>query len=208
MQDRFINSEKLMVIYQSASKQKVDLKRKNLITFVGKLNRAKGYDIFGSAVTKILNKHKNWFANVIGDEQRDKINFKHKNLINYGFLPHNKVLKVYRNTSIAVVCSRWEEPFGRTSLEASSAGCAVIISNRGGLPETVTNAVILENLSIKNLYKAIDKLITDSKKRKNLQKLSNQNFYLTHKHVTNTIDRYRDEKFRIYNFFTKKTLIN
>ena len=205
MQDRFINSEKLMVIYQSASKQKVDLKKKkNLITFVGKLNRAKGYDIFGSAVTKILNKHKNWFANVIGDEQRDKINFKHKNLINYGFLPHNKVLKVYRNTSIAVVCSRWEEPFGRTSLEASSAGCAVIISNRGGLPETVTNAVILENLSIKNLYKAIDKLITDSKKRKNLQKLSNQNFYLTHKHVTNTIDRYRDEKFRIYNFFTKK----
>ena len=135
------------------------------------MNRAKGYDIFGSAVTKILNKHKNWFANVIGDEQRDKINFKHKNLINYGFLPHNKVLKVYRNTSIAVVCSRWEEPFGRTSLEASSAGCAVIISNRGGLPETVTNAVILENLSIKNLYKAIDKLITDSKKRKNLKKL-------------------------------------
>ena len=47
MQDRFINSEKLMVIYQSASKQKVDLKKeKNLITFVGKLNRAKGYDIF------------------------------------------------------------------------------------------------------------------------------------------------------------------
>ena len=67
------------------------------------------------------------------------------------------ILKNYLKTSIAVVSSRWEEPFGRTSLEASSAGCAVIISDRGGLPETVTNAVILDNLNVKTLYKAIDK---------------------------------------------------
>ena len=41
------------------------------------------------------------------------------------------VIEIYKKTSIAVVCSRWEEPFGRTSLEASFNGCAVIISNRG-----------------------------------------------------------------------------
>ena len=42
-----------------------------------------------------------------------------------------------------------EEPFGRTSLEASSRGCAVIISNRGGgLPETITNG-IKRNLIVK-----------------------------------------------------------
>ena len=35
--------------------------------------------------------------------------------------------------------------FGRTSLESSSCGCAVIITNRG-LPE-ITNGVILENSS-------------------------------------------------------------
>jgi glycosyltransferase involved in cell wall biosynthesis len=39
------------------------------------------------------------------------------------------------------VCSRWEEPFGRVALEASSRGCAVtIITNRGGLPEAVTDS--------------------------------------------------------------------
>ena len=86
------------------------------ITFVGKLNRSKGYDIFGNAVIKILNKYPNWKANVVGDEQRDKIEFKHKNLKNYGFIPHNKVIDIYKRTSIAIVCSRWEEPFGRTSL--------------------------------------------------------------------------------------------
>ena len=52
-----------------------------------------------------------------------------------------------RDRSIA--CSRWEEPFGRTSLEAASRGSAVINSNRGGLPETSKNAIILDNLSIK-----------------------------------------------------------
>ena len=208
MVGKFINSEKLIVIYQSAIKQKINIqKKKNLITFVGKLNKSKGYDIFGNAVLKILKKHKNWKANVIGDELRDKIYFQHKNLLIHGFQPHQKVLKIYKETSIAVVCSRWEEPFGRTSLEASAAGCAVIISNRGGLPETVTNALILDNLSVNSLYRALNKLIENIDERKKLQSLSNKNFYLTHKYVSRFIDKYRDEKFKINNFFTKKKKI-
>ena len=99
-----------------------------------------------------MNRFKNWNACVIGDESRDKIFFKHKNLKIHGFLEHKKVLEIYKKTSIAVVCSRWEEPFGRTSLEASSNGCAVIISNKGGLPETITDGVILKNLNVKSLY--------------------------------------------------------
>ena len=52
--DKFYhNSKKLIVINQSASKKKVNLKKKsNLITFVGKLNKAKGYDIFGNVIIK------------------------------------------------------------------------------------------------------------------------------------------------------------
>ena len=50
-----------------------------------------------------------------------------------GFQNHKIVLDTFKKSSIAVTCSRWEEPFGRTSLEAASRGCAVIISNRGGL---------------------------------------------------------------------------
>ena len=47
----FINSEKLVVINQSASKKKINIAQKNkIITFVGKLNKSKGYDLFGSAV--------------------------------------------------------------------------------------------------------------------------------------------------------------
>ena len=205
MHDKFVNSEKLLVVFQSAKKLAVNIKKKKKeITFVGKLNKSKGYDIFGNAVLKILNKYKDWKANVVGDEQRDKIDFKHKNLKNFGFLAHNKVLEIYKKSSIAVVCSRWEEPFGRTSLEASSAGCAVIISNRGGLPETITNGLILKNLNIKALYKNIDYLIKNPKKRLEYQSKSIKNFYLTHNFVSKNIDSYRDEKFKYVNLFNVK----
>ncbi len=195
MKSDYINSEKLIIINQSAKKSKINLKKKkNIITFVGKLNKSKGFDIFGNTIIKILNKHKKWSSVVIGDEPRDKLNFNHKNLFKLGFLKHDKVLNIYKKTSIAVVCSRWEEPFGRTSLEASSNGCAVIISNRGGLPETVTNAVILKKVDTKNLYNEINSLILNDQKRNKLQKLSLKNFFLTHKFVSNLIDKVRDEK--------------
>ena len=50
-----------------------------------------------------------------------------------GFQKHQNVIKIFQKSSIAVACSRWDEPFGRTSLEVSANGCAVIITNKGGL---------------------------------------------------------------------------
>ena len=195
-------SKKLEVIHQSTIKKKVNLKKKEkLITFVGKLNSAKGYDIFGDAIVKILDKYPKWKSLVIGDEPREKISVNHKNLRNLGFQNHQKVLQTFEKSSIAVACSRWEEPFGRTSLEAASRGCAVIISNRGGLPETITNGIILRNLKPKTLFDAIDNLIKDKHKLKNLQKDSIKNFYLTDNLISNKIDLYRE-------LLTKKININ
>ena len=84
---------------------------------------------------EVLNKHKKWKAYVYGDEPREKINFKHKNLKILGFKKHKEILNKLKISSISVNCSRWEEPFGRTAIEASSRGSAVISTNHGGLPE-------------------------------------------------------------------------
>ena len=187
-----INSEKIVVIYQSISQTRVNLnKKKKWITFVGKLNQAKGYDLFGKAVLKILKKYKQWEAIVIGDEPRSILTFKHKRLNVLGFTNHNKVLEIFKKTSIAVVCSRWNEPLGRSSLEASSRGCATIISNRGGLPETITHGIILKKLNIISVYNAIKNLIDNKKKRKLLQNLSIKNFYHTNKLSSHKMDEYR-----------------
>ena len=189
----YSKSSKLIVIYQTTERKKIDFKKKQkIITFVGKLNKAKGYDIFGSSIIKILNKYKEWKAIVIGDESREKLIFNHKNLSVLGFQKHNKVINYLKKSSISVVCSRWEEPFGRTSLESASCGCAVIITNRGGLPETITNGVILNDLTINSVFTAISKLIENKKYRTNLQKKSLKNFSFTNLKAVRLIDQYRN----------------
>jgi glycosyltransferase involved in cell wall biosynthesis len=188
----YMKSEKLEVINQSTNKPKIDFKKKRkIITFVGKLNSAKGYDLFGSAILRILRKNKDWSAIVAGDEPREKLIFKHKNLNILGFQQHKKILKILEKTSIAVACSRWDEPFGRTSLEASSRGCAVIISDKGGLKETITDGIIIKKNSINNIFNAIDDLIKNKKKLRDLQKRSYKNFYLTNEYISKKIDIYR-----------------
>ena len=76
--------------------------------------------------------------------------------------------------------SRWEEPFGRSALEASSRGCATIISKKGGLPETSDHCIVLKKLDYKNLYNEIKKLITFTNVRKDYQKKG----FLNVKHIT------------------------
>ena len=199
-----IHNNKLIVIKQSTKKTNIKLSSKrNYITFVGRLNKAKGYDIYAQAIIKILNKFPQWKAFAIGDEKRETYNYYHKNFKVLGFLENKDVIKQYAKSSIAVACSRWNEPFGRSSLEASANGCAVIITNKGGLPETITDGIKLKKLSIKSLYDELSKLICDKKLLLSYQKLSIKNFYLTNQFVSKKIDKYRNELLHEFNLYTK-----
>ena len=102
-----------------------------------------------------------------------------------------KVLQFLNKSEIAVVPSRWEEPFGRTALESSSRACATIISNRGGLPETTDHSIILKKLNSNELYKAIKKLIQNNKLRKKIQDDGFKNIKHLIKNNSNLIDNIR-----------------
>ena len=160
---------KTEIVYPSIHKLIKKNLKQNKITFVGKLNKSKGYDIYRSAIVKILDEFPYWKAYSIGDEERDRPIIKHKNHLELGFLKHKDVLSFLNKSEIAVVPSRWEEPFGRTALESSSRACATIISNRGGLPETTDHCIILKKLTPNELYKELKKLITNPKLRKKIQ---------------------------------------
>ena len=160
---------KTEIVYPSVHRVKKIIKKKKIITFVGKLNRSKGYDIYGQAVVKILNEFKDWNAFSIGDESRKRPLIVHDRHSELGFLKYNNVLSFLSKSEIAVVPSRWEEPFGRTALESSSRACATIISNRGGLPETTDHCIILKRLTSTELYTQIKKLILNPKLRKKMQ---------------------------------------
>ena len=191
-------STKTEVVYPSVNKQ-LKKKKYKYITFVGRLNHSKGYDIFRTAVKKILDEFPAWSSLSVGDEDRRSIYINHKQHKELGFLNHKTTLDILNKSEIAVVPSRWEEPFGRTALEASSRGCATIISNKGGLIETTDEAIILKKLDEADLYKELKKLILNDKKRKIIQKNSRKN--IKHKVTKNTklIDQIRENIFPIYN---------
>jgi glycosyltransferase involved in cell wall biosynthesis len=136
---------KARVIYPSVNKKNKFIKKEKKILFVGKLNNAKGYDIFGESIVKILDEFPDWYAYSIGNEERLKPVINHIRHKELGYLPHNKVLSFIDKCSIVTVPSRWEEPFGRVALEASSRGCATITSTRGGLSETTDYSIKLKN---------------------------------------------------------------
>jgi len=198
----FLNIDKKLstnteTIYHSVNKQR-KVKKDKLITYVGKLNHSKGYDIFSDAIVKILDEFPQWKALSIGDEERRSIYIKHANHEELGFLSHKKTMDIFNRSEIAVVPSRWEEPFGRTALESSSRGCATIISNRGGLKETTNHAIVLHKLDYLNLYKNLKRLIKKNKFRKNLQTLSRNNIQHIISKNTKKIDIMRDSIFPRY----------
>ncbi len=156
-------------IYPSINKINKFPKKEKIIIFSGKLNNAKGFDKFGLAISKILNKYSSWKAIAIGDEPRENYNFSHKNLTYTGWISQDKVLNLYNKSSITVAPSLWEEPFGRSSLEAGSRGNAVIISKRGGLPETIREPIFLKKVETKEIFLEIEKLILDKNLLKKTQ---------------------------------------
>ena len=198
---------KTEIVYPSVNLKKKLSKKENLITFIGKLNESKGYDLFAKSIVKILNEFPDWKAYSLGEENRRNIYINHKNHHELGFLNHKKVLEILDKTSISIVPSKWEEPFGRTALEASSRGCATVISNKGGLPETTNQAIILKNLDEESLYNQINFLIRNTKTRKKIQKNSFKNVQHIISLNSKKIDKLRQESLPYSNFnFIKKKI--
>ena len=197
LDDKLIN--KTEVVYPSIHREKKYPKKEKKITFVGKLNESKGYDIYKDAVTEILNEFNDWKAYSIGDESRTRPIINHINHFELGFLKHKKVLQFLNKSEIAVVPSRWEEPFGRTALESSSRACATIISNRGGLPETTDHCIILNKLTSHELYLNLKKLIKNQKLRKKIQKDGFKNVKHQIKKNSIFIDKIRENCLQNFN---------
>ena len=164
-----LSDNNTQIIYHSIDPIKKNVKKNKQIIFVGKLNESKGYDLYCKSMFRILDQYNDWKAISIGEEKRFQNFPTHERHFNLGQISHNKVLDYLSKSEIAIIPSRWEEPFGRTALEASSRGCATIISSTGGLPETTDYAIKLKKLDIKNIEKEVLQLIKNDRFRKNIQ---------------------------------------
>jgi len=199
----YINTKKTTVLYNSVSKPKKFPNKKQQIIFVGKLNYAKGYDLFGNSVKKILKEFPNWSAVSIGDEKRLRPKFNYQNFNELGYIKYNETLKKLAESEIAVVPSVWDEPFGRTALEATSRGCLTIVSDKGGLKEASDYSILIRNITVEKLYKSIKKYILNSKLRKEIQIKSYQNVKHQINKTIKLIDNLRDQALE-NNFYINK----
>jgi glycosyltransferase involved in cell wall biosynthesis len=56
----------------------------------------------------------------------------------------DNTIEIYRKAKMLLMPSKWEEAFGMVAVEASLLGIPVLVSDRGGLPETVPESYVVK----------------------------------------------------------------
>jgi glycosyltransferase involved in cell wall biosynthesis len=153
------DSEKCLVIYPGSTLIKKFPKKKNNIVFAGKLNQSKGYNIFINVISEILKNNRTWTCDIVGNDPRHYEKLDHPKIKYHGWSPYKKTMEIFNMSKIAVIPSTWNEPLGRTAIEAASRGCVSIISKRGGLIETNRHGLFLNYVTKEELYNKLSKII-------------------------------------------------
>lgn len=92
-------------------------------------------------------------------------NYSSNNIKYAGWLSDREEL--FSSIDILIAPSVWTEPFGRVSVEAIRSGIPALVSNVGGLPETVDNDFIVCNQSIENWEAKLSWILTYSSEVEN-----------------------------------------
>ena len=66
-----------------------------------------------------------------------------KNVIQISWVERPELKQIFAKTKILLAPATYQEPFGRTPIEAMCSGIPCIVSRRGGLPEVVGDAGII-----------------------------------------------------------------
>ncbi len=86
-----------------------------------------------------------------------------------GFVNRGDMPAVLRRTQVHVVPSRWDEPFGLTTVEGMATGLATVASHTGGSPEVVGKAGLLfARDDPADLAACLERLLADPALRRDL----------------------------------------
>jgi glycosyltransferase involved in cell wall biosynthesis len=136
------------------------------ILFLGNVTKRKGIELLAEAVKGL-----DVTLHIVGDGYLlPKI--EGENIVKHGRCGYDRSIEHLLNAEMLAVPSLWPEPFGRVAAEGMKAGTPVIVSPHGGLPEIVGDAgIILENVKVKELRNAIQRLHGDEVERERLSDL-------------------------------------
>jgi glycosyltransferase involved in cell wall biosynthesis len=154
-------------------------KRQKTVIVVGRAHEAKGILETAKGVSVFLEKFRDWRAVfVLSAPKQSKEYFDSvvdalrpfKSQIDVMTdIPFAQVKQITENAAISVVASKWEEPFGRTALEAHAGGAALISSQTGGLREISGDAAsYLDEVTSSTIASALLRLASDDALREKM----------------------------------------
>ena len=152
--------------------------RDRVILFAGRVVADKGADAFVQACAAVLPRLPGWRAEMVGADrfspdspptaftEQIRIRAAQAGVSMPGYLPHSETLERLSRAAIAVVPSRWPEPFGLTALEAMAHGAALVCSRRGALPDVAGECALYADPDTPSaLAAAIMALANDGERR-------------------------------------------
>ena len=152
------------------------------ILFVGRLERFKGVDMLLNAVAFLQNENVELIIAGDGSERRNLENLAEelgvKNRVRFlGYISPLDVYKEYAQADIFCGLSR-SEALGNVFLEAQAAGCAVVATNVGGIPDIVSDGqtgILVKPDDAQGAADGIRRLLRDSDLGKRLTEAGKRN---------------------------------
>lgn len=87
-----------------------------------------------------------------------------------GFIPIEHIRELQATSAISACPSLWDDPMPKAVLEGLAAGCALLTTRRGGIPEAAEGrAHIVDDPTIQSFTAALEQMIGDDTYRKSLQ---------------------------------------
>jgi glycosyltransferase involved in cell wall biosynthesis len=145
------------------------------VVYIGRLNRWKGYEDFVAAASIVARSRPSARFVVAGDpppgdewrsaDLRTRIDEAGVGSVleMRGFVDDTRSL--LRDADIVVIPSREPDPLNLVALEAMAAGCAIVATNHGGLPELIhdgKSGLLVPPGDVAALAFAIDRLLADA----------------------------------------------
>lgn len=153
VRDKFLDgvrdaAGKVVVVYNGIDTEIAQAPKERIFAFVGRIIPVKGVVELVRAFALAAPDMPGWRLVVAGDDPErllEGVVARHREALEgkltlLGQVSHADAMALYARAEIAVTPSLWEEPFGRSAIEAMSRGCALISTARGGLAEVVAGA--------------------------------------------------------------------
>lgn len=163
-----------------------------VINFTGRTGSEKGLDILLEAMLKLVGRGVAGFdAQVIGSNHwgartQDAYQMELDGLVNQlaeggvkvsmlGHLDRQATAEAMRQAQVHVVPSRWDEPFGLSTVEGMATGLATVVSRTGGSLEVIGDAGLsFDREDSDDLADLLHSLLADSEKRSRLGREARQ----------------------------------